>query len=264
MEKSTIIVAIVIVIFLAVFIWFLLSYKGTNKSNTYKSNLNAGDSCIYDKLNNKFGGVSLLSGEVKFQKTIIPRDMFIYLLPNSIIKISPEQDIIADNTELNIGSSSVINQLSAIRDDCNLPPGKLSLITIGKDVGEWKYSIKTNEYPAIVFFEEGLIIQTTNLKSEDDPLIKRLVGTLKNTFSRQVTVDRGDRQFILNPGESAYILTSGDVRYENKHTVLLSQPLIIEGYGPFDLEKIIGQRTQPFEQLDIIQPQGSRIQIVKK
>jgi hypothetical protein len=94
-------------------------------------------------------------------------------------------------------------------------------------------------------------------------LIKRLVGTLKNTFSRQVTVDRGDRQFILNPGESAYILTSGDVRYENKHTVLLSQPLIIEGYGPFDLEKIIGQRTQPFDQLDIIQPQGSRIQIVK-
>jgi hypothetical protein len=138
-----------------------------NTNGKYKSNykLNKNDYCVEDKLV-RSGIQYQSSGDMSIGDSIIPDDMVIYLYPNSMIKISETQVINADNLDLNTGSSSnMINELTKIRDDCNLSPGKLSLIAIGKDTGSFSHSIKTKEYPAVIFFEKGLFIQTKNNNS---------------------------------------------------------------------------------------------------
>jgi hypothetical protein len=147
MSKGLAIGIVIVIILIIVFIIFMSIKSPT--LNRKQSN------CVYNKLIDRFVNVNEFSGEVKFTGTIIPQDMYIYLDPNSFLNIS-DREIIADDVEITIIRQDITNEFVKIRNDCGLSLDKLSIIVIGKDAGEFDYSIRTLNSHAIIFLEKGL------------------------------------------------------------------------------------------------------------
>lgn len=150
MNKGLTVGIVIVILLIITFIIFI-----SMKSPTLNRKQN---NCVYNKLIDRYKQVNNFSGKIKFtNNSILPNDMYIYLDPNSIIEISDKQ-IITTDLELTIDRFDISDEFIKIRNDCELTSSKLGIVVFGNDAKELSYSIKTLDYPAIIFLEKGLRI----------------------------------------------------------------------------------------------------------
>ena len=159
MNTSTILLIIAIIVVVGVII---LRYF-VNNSNPFKMMTNKPkivDKCLYDGLISTFGTVNSIAGQVSFKGISLNSNLLIYVEPNSTLYISEKEMVVDKNTNLFIDgyddtARNISMNIDKLINNCNLI-NNVNTIIIGNNGQKWPYTIKTLNYPAIVFMQKGL------------------------------------------------------------------------------------------------------------